>query len=173
MLKRVTPILLLSALALLVSAAVASAHASLQDVRHSTAKFRHLAVAKHDGYGLLKDAAGIACIDNPPVGAMGVHYVNGTLVGDAKVNPRKPEALVYQPINHHLRLVAVEYVVFQDAWTAVHPNRKPELFGRKFELLGADNRYGLPPFYELHAWIWKHNPRGTFDDWNPRVQCPA
>jgi MoxR-like ATPase len=31
----------------------------------------------------------------------------------------------------------------------------------------------LPPFYELHAWIWKHNPRGMFDDWNPRVVCPA
>ena len=121
---------------LLATAVSASARASLQDVRNSTAKFRHLAVAKHDGYGLLKDAAGIACIDNPPVGGMGIHYVNGTLVGDAKVNPRKPEALVYQPIHHHLRLVAVEYVVFQDAWTAVHPNRKPELFGRKFELLG-------------------------------------
>ena len=173
MLKRVTPILAVAALVLLATAASASARASLQDVRHSTAKFRHLAVAKHDGYGLLKDAAGIACIDNPPVGGMGVHYVNGTLVGDASVNPRKPEALVYQPIHHHLRLVAVEYVVFQDAWKAVHPNRKPELFGRKFELLGADNRYGLPPFYELHAWIWKHNPRGMFDDWNRRVQCPA
>jgi hypothetical protein len=55
----------------------------------------------------------------------------------------------------------------------MHPNRRPELFGHKFELLGANNRYGLPPFYELHAWIWKHNPRGMFDDWNPRVVCPA
>ena len=35
----------------------------------------------------------------------------------------------------------------------------------------AGNRYGLPPFYELHAWAWKHNPRGLFDDWNPRVSC--
>jgi len=35
------------------------------------------------------------------------------------------------------------------------------------------NRYGLPPFYELHAWLWKHNPAGMFDDWNPRVVCPA
>ncbi len=32
-------------------------------------------------------------------------------------------------------------------------------------------RYGLPPFYELHAWIWKRNPSGTFSDWNPRVSC--
>jgi hypothetical protein len=33
------------------------------------------------------------------------------------------------------------------------------------------NRYGIPAFYELHAWLWKLNPRGLFDDWNPRVTC--
>ena len=38
-------------------------------------------------------------------------------------------------------------------------------------MIGTPNRYGLPPFYELHAWIWKHNPRGMFDDWNPLVSC--
>ena len=171
MLKRITPIVAVAALVLLATAASASARASLQDVRNSTAKFRQLSFATHHGYGLLTDAAGIACIDNPPVGGMGVHYVNGDLIGDPTENPRKPEALVYAPVNGGLRLVAVEYVVFQDAWKAVHPNRKPELFGRKFELLGADNRYGLPPFYELHAWLWKHNPSGFFEDWNPRVTC--
>ena len=173
MLKRITPILAVAALVLLATAASASARAGLQDVRNSTAKFRKLSFATHHGYGLLTDAAGIACIDNPPVGGMGVHYVNGDLIGDPAENPRKPEALVYAPVNGHLRLVAVEYVVFQDASKAMHPNRRPELFGQKFELLKAGNRYGLPPFYELHAWIWKHNPRGTFDDWNPRVHCPA
>jgi hypothetical protein len=34
------------------------------------------------------------------------------------------------------------------------------------------NRYGLPAFWELHAWVWRHNPNGLFDDWNPRVSCP-
>jgi hypothetical protein len=29
----------------------------------------------------------------------------------------------------------------------------------------------LPAFYELHVWLFKHNPRGLFDDWNPRVTC--
>jgi hypothetical protein len=68
--------------------------------------------------------------------------------------------------------VALEYVVFQDAWDATHTT-PPELFGREFELVPAGNRYGLPPFYELHAWLWKHNPSGMFADWNPRVHCPA
>jgi hypothetical protein len=82
---------------------------------------------------------------------------------------------VYEPQpNGRLRLVAVEYVVFQDAWHDAHPGDtgKPELFGEEFEAVGAGNRYGLPPFYELHAWLWKHNPKGTFgEDWNPRVSC--
>jgi hypothetical protein len=38
-------------------------------------------------------------------------------------------------------------------------------------MVPAGNRYGLPDFYELHAWIWKGNPRGVFDDWNPTVSC--
>jgi hypothetical protein len=37
----------------------------------------------------------------------------------------------------------------------------------------SPNRYGLPPFYELHAWVWKHNPSGMFNDWNPLVTCPT
>ena len=26
--------------------------------------------------------------------------------------------------------------------------------------------------YILHAWIWKNNPAGMFEDWNPKVSCP-
>jgi hypothetical protein len=104
---------------------------------------------------------------------MGVHYVKGALVGDGAVDAATPEALVYEPQrNGRLRLVAVEYVVFQDAWDAAHSS-PPSLFRREFELIGAGNRYGLPPFYELHAWLWKHNPSGMFEDWNPRVSCAA
>jgi hypothetical protein len=104
---------------------------------------------------------------------MGIHYVNGTLVSDDEVVAGTPELVVYEPTkNGRLRLVAAEYVVFQAAWDATHTS-PPELFGREFELVPAGNRYGLPPFYELHAWLWKHNPAGMFDDWNPRVTCPT
>jgi hypothetical protein len=47
----------------------------------------------------------------------------------------------------------------------------PSLFGQRFTLIPLMNRYGLPPFYELHAWIWNNNPSGMFNDWNPRVSC--
>ena len=45
------------------------------------------------------------------------------------------------------------------------------LFGKTFTLIPAGNRYDLPPFYELHAWIWRPNPSGIFKDWNPKVTC--
>jgi hypothetical protein len=35
------------------------------------------------------------------------------------------------------------------------------------------NRYGIPTFYELHAWAWKANPNGAHEDWNPKVLCPG
>ena len=40
-------------------------------------------------------------------------------------------------------------------------------------LTPGGNRFGLPAFYSLHAWIWKFNPSGTFAMWNPQVHCPA
>jgi hypothetical protein len=25
--------------------------------------------------------------------------------------------------------------------------------------------------FQLHVWVWKHNPSGMFEDWNPTVNC--
>jgi hypothetical protein len=47
----------------------------------------------------------------------------------------------------------------------------PSLFGQTFGLVTIPNRYGLPPSYELHAWLWKPNPSGMFYEWNPSVSC--
>ena len=148
-----------------------AAPAWLDGVRDATRPYQDLKVAKADGYGKLKDAEGIACIDMPGEGGMGVHFVNGDLVGDAEVHGKTPELLVYDPTPDGMRLVALEYVVFQEAWRAEHATGRPQLFGQKFELVKEGNRYGLPAFYELHLWAWKHNPSGTFEDWNPRVTC--
>jgi hypothetical protein len=71
-----------------------------------------------------------------------------------------------------MRLVAVEYIAFQGPWDATH-DMAPMLFGQMFMLTTAPNRFGLPPFYSLHAWVWKNNPSGTFSMWNPTVHCPA
>jgi hypothetical protein len=157
-----------------VAALVASAsQPPLEQARSATAG-AHNGVP--DGYGLLKDAAGIACIDMPampgmPPAAMGIHYVNGDYVRDPAVDPSKPEALVYEPEkNGQLRLVALEYVTFQAAWDASHSS-PPSLFGQTFNFTPSPNRFGLPAFYSLHVWIWKNNPDGMFAMWNPDVTC--
>ena len=62
-------------------------------------------------------------------------------------------------------------MVFKAAWDASHSWR-PRLFGHTFNLSPEGNRFGLPAFYSLHAWIWKNNPAGMFQMFNPTVTCP-
>ena len=38
-------------------------------------------------------------------------------------------------------------------------------------LTTSPNRYGLMPFYALHAWLIRGNPLGQLQPWNPRVSC--
>jgi len=149
----------------------AAAGDTLANARDATAAFNDPAAALAAGYELLTDAAGLACIDQSGAGAMGVHYVKGPLVQSGALDAARPQALVYevQP-DGQLHLVALEYVVFQAAWDAGHP-APPTLFGQPFMLNAADNRFGLPAFYALHAWVWKANPSGAFNAWNPSVQC--
>jgi hypothetical protein len=168
--------LALAAAATAVTAVVAQAGTAkhgpttAQALRHATAKYHDISVAEGAGYALLRDAQNIACIDNQPVGGMGVHFVNGG-VGDTELDPYEPEALVYAPMRDRtLRLAALEYIVFAAAWDAEHSS-PPSLFGQQFFLTPAPNRFGIPAFYALHVWIWKRNPAGLTQPWNPRVHC--
>ena len=145
--------------------------ADLSTARAATAQFHDTETATGAGYGEFRDAANIACIETPGVGVMGIHYVNGGLVSDGVINAATPEALVYQPLaNGKRRLVAVEYIVFYSMWAGAS---KPSLFGQDFKLIGTPNRYGIPAFYELHAWVWQNNPSGMFKDWNPSGSCSS
>jgi hypothetical protein len=101
---------------------------------------------------------------------MGQHFVNGALVGDNAIDAGLPEALIYEPRNGRLQLVGVEFIVPAAAWNATHP-APPVLEGQTFHYVGAPNRYGIEPFYELHVWAWRENPNGTFADWNSAVRC--
>lgn len=136
-------------------------------VRDSTRRFRDVSVAVAEGYVLQ-----FGCVSGADdEGAMGVHFVNGALVGDGVLDPTRPELLVYEPTqNGQLRLVAADYLVFAETWHA-NNTAAPELMGQLFHLFDSPNRFGLPVFYTLHVWAWKENPSGTFANWNPRVSC--
>ena len=137
-------------------------------VRNATRRYRDVSQAIADGYQLQ-----FGCVTGSHEGAMGLHYVNFDLVGDPALDASRPELLVYEPQPHgKVRLVAVDYLVFKDAWEAANP-ATPKLMGQLFHLFDSPNRYGLPSFYTLHVWAWKHNPSGTFANWNPDVSCDA
>jgi hypothetical protein len=172
--RRLLPALLVLVPALVVAgfaAASSGVHKQLREVERATSQYRDVAQATSAGYGEFRDKDGIACIALPGVGGMGVHYVNGGLVGDTVLDPLRPESLVYAVGGGgRLKLAAVEYIVFAEAWDAEHAD-PPSLFGATFDFTPAGNRYGIPAFYALHAWIYRGNPTGTFSPWNPRVTC--
>ncbi len=139
----------------------------LAAVRAATAAFHDIEKAKDAGYAEFH-----VCTDEAGAGAMGQHYVNLGLVLNPEIDPLKPEALVYEPRRGGgYKLVGVEWVVFQADWHAANGASMPSVLGRDLKPVDAGNRYGLDPFYQRHAWIWKPNPRGMFDDWNSRVSC--
>lgn len=129
----------------------------------ATAAFQEVALAESAGYGSTIDALG--CFENAEVGGMGLHYLNNALM-DGNVDITTPEALVYELDSSGgvASLVAHEYIVPVEAWTSTEP---PNLFGLDF------HQHSVLPLWVLHAWIWKDNPAGMFEDFNPAVRlCP-
>lgn len=150
-----------------------SGQSGLAAIRAATARYHRVEVAIADGY-----ASTVACAASPD-GAMGVHYVKEALLGppvpggDATIDPLRPEVLVYEPMrNGRFRLVAVEYLVWRAAWDAANPGDGPSLLGVPFVESFGVKAHGLPDHYELHVWLWRHNPAGMFAQWNPDVSCP-
>jgi hypothetical protein len=115
-------------------------------------------------------APAFGCVSGPDHGAMGIHYINGTLL-DGEIDATRPEALIYEPVGNRRRLVGVEYIVDAATWLAAHDNTPPQLEGQAFQFVGSPNRFSIPAFFELHVWAWRDNPKGAFVDWNNDVTC--
>jgi hypothetical protein len=133
----------------------------VQQVRDATRAFRDVNDAIAAGYTSLG-----ACVSGPDRGAMGIHYA-GHPIDDGILQPDQPELLIYEQRAGRLQLVGVEYLQLAAGWSGP----PPVLVGQQFQFVNTPNRYGLGAFYELHVWAWKHNPNGTFADWNPTVSC--
>src|SRR5262249_13566421 len=120
----------------------------LERVRIVNDRFTELSVAVAEGY------APIPCASDVDGGATGVRYVNDKLLDADVIDIEHPQAVMYEPMaDGTMMLIAVDYV------TSKGP---ASLEGRSFNFIGAPNGYGLGPFYELHVWAWKSNPRGAF-----------
>ena len=150
----------------------------VQIVRNATQRYQNVANAAPD-YG-----PALGCVSGSDHGAMGIHYVNGsllngeTLLGGEQLDPKRPQALIYEPqSNGELKLVGVEFIIFASALPA---GAAPGVEGHLMHYIdgptvprpqATPNRYGLPAFFELHVWAWEPNPQGSFVDWNDHVSC--
>jgi hypothetical protein len=154
-------------LAVYTRASAASPDDDLQAVKAATARYRSLGQATKDGYTV----AGEPCVASP-LGTMGIHAVNPQLVADPAIDPRRPEIVLYVPRkNGKVRLVGAEYFrVDADGDTATDDDR-PALFGQPFDGPMEGHSPTMPVHYDLHVWIWKHNPSGLFAMFNPSVRC--
>ena len=147
----------------------------LQKVREALEKYKDPIVAVHDGY-----FSTVGCVAFPkaaeagqipyPRGGMGVHFLNGALIGKP-LDPMKPQILVYEPVAGRLRLVAAEWFVPLGPDVKEHP----QMFGQRFDG-PMEGHHPLMPHalhhYDLHVWLWKTNPAGLFAPTNPNVKCP-
>ncbi len=135
----------------------------LARIRSATAKYHDIEVALSDGYDF-----GSPCVSSES-GGMGYHLVNMDLLMNPSVDPEQPEALVYEPMkNGRMRLVAVEFIVPYPVWD--QENGVPMLGNQAFD----DMPYFPPPLgpnYQLHVWVWRHNPLGMYAPYNPNVSC--
>ena len=152
----------LSMLAVVAAAAGADGaktNRQLAQVKRATERFKDVSKAEAAGYAALGE-----CVDSRS-GAMGVHYLNGALLGDPKLDLRKPELLLYEPqADGSMKLVGVEWMQLNSG------QRAPRLMGRRFQ--GPMTHNGTAPsHFDLHVWTVRKNPRGTFAQYNPRVSC--
>jgi len=136
-------------------------------VREATKQYLDVNAATAAGY-----APFLGCVSGQDHGAMGVHYVNGTLLDSGLINASQPQALIYEPLqNGKLQLVGVEFITFSTAWLAANNNTPPVLEGQVFQFVDSPNRFNIPAFFELHVWAWRDNPQGAYVDWNNHVTC--
>ena len=145
----------------------------LAQVRSVTARFHDVDAAREAGYELgWVNGSGVriitGCVASPTAGAMGYHYFNADLMADLRTDALTPEVLVYAPgENGKLKLAAVE-------WIVRGPNSNPPGVAQTPSVLRMPMHILVPAvgFWLMHAWVWKPNPAGMFEDFNPEVGCP-
>ena len=144
-------------------------------VKAALDKYKDPILAVHDGYfssvGCIEYTMGMSghgSMDYKP-GGMGVHFLNGALIGP-KLDPTKPQVLLYETVGDKLQLVAAEWFVPTDL-----AKEAPTIFGQKLQGPMEGHEPVIPAalhHWDLHVWLWKANPAGLFSSTNPALKCP-
>jgi hypothetical protein len=166
---------------------------TLAEVRQLTERFRDVKVALAEGY--IRDPSNMCetaeMMGRPAaLGAMGIHYFRPDLLGitappSPRVNGtgthtdfRQPSILIYEPeADGSLDLVAVENLVFAEAWRAAGHTERPTFHGVPYDSMSddpttpIDEAHMFEPHFDRHVWIYRENPNGVFTPLNPAVSC--
>jgi hypothetical protein len=171
----------------------APGEASLDEVRAATERYRDIEVALTEGY--MPDPSGMCAtaeMEGRPAsdGGMGVHYVRMDRLGipgppEGRVDGNgthtdftQPSVLLYEPqADGSWELVGVENLVFQAAWEAEGHDGPPTFHGVEWNHMADDpttefdEAHMFMPHYDRHVWIYRENPLGVFEPFNPAVTC--
>lgn len=185
--------LLLAAMAGSALAGPGPGEPDLSEVRAATEKYRDVKAALAEGY--IRDPFDLCetadMVGKPAaLGSMGVHYFRPDLLGVTKPpNPRvsgegtytdfrHPAILIYEPqADGAMQLVAVENLVFAEAWKAAGHTAPPSFHGLAYDRMvddpatPVDEAHMFAPHYDRHVWIFRQNPNGVFAQFNPKVSC--
>ena len=166
---------------------------TLAEVRTATERFQDVKVALAEGY--IRDPSDMCetadMMGRPAsAGAMGVHYFRPDLLGvTAPPNPRVngtgthtdfrlPAILIYEPqADGSMQLVAVENLVFKASWAAAGHASPPTFHGVVYDNMqddpatATDEAHNFEPHYDRHVWLYRENPNGLFEPFNPAVSC--
>lgn len=172
------------------TAAAEVAEPSLDQLRRAVDRFRDVNVALAEGYVQDAHCVSAEMMGYPPGdGAMGIHLFHPGLLGITRLEPRvdgtgthtdftRPAILLYEPqADGSMELVGIENLVFRDAWHGAGHTAPPSFHGKVYDLMvndpetDVDEAHEFEPHYDLHIWLFRENPRGTFTGFNPAVTC--
>jgi hypothetical protein len=90
-----------------------------------------------------------------------------------KLDPAKPQVLIYKPVGDKLQLTAAEWFVPAEMVKPGAP--KPKMFDQEMQGPMPGHEPIMPAalrHYDLHVWLWEENPAGVFEPTNAAVKCP-
>ncbi|MEQ8966763.1 MAG: hypothetical protein RID91_13120 [Azospirillaceae bacterium] len=190
--KKVLCASLVAALVGLTHGGVLADDYDLDHLRALSEKYKDVNVALAEGY--IPDPSGhcvVAAEEGLPaeLGAMGIHYLHPAMLKLADGGDRvdgagthtdfeKPAILLYEPqADGSLALVGIENLVFEAAWKAEGNNGPPMMNGRAWDHMAddpataLDEAHGFMPHYDQHVWLFRENPLGALEPFNPHVTC--
>ena len=80
---------------------------------------------------------------------------------------------MYVPSGDRLTLGAAEWFAVDGDQDPSTDGDRPSLLGIPFDGPMPGHEPGMPVHYDLHVWLFEHNPAGLTAPFNPAISCPA